>query len=137
MLGSVGDDLLETGEGDTAQAGDDNDRVHVNGAMTTGSLDGGNGIDTLDTGGTGTIGAAVAVSGFERLALDASSVSLTAAQIAGITTLLGAAGATQGALALGTATGASFSVDAGLTALSVTGSQAGMSSPSVPAPAPR
>ena len=90
--------------------------------MTTGSLDGGAGIDTLDTGGTGTIGASVAVGGFERLALDASGVTLTAAQLAGITTLLASAGASQGALALAGATTLGLSVDASLAALSVTGS---------------
>ncbi len=122
MLGISGNDLLEAGDGDTAQAGDDNDVIHVNGAMTTGTLDGGNGTDTLDTAGTSSLGTAVVVTGIERIALDASAFTLFAAQLAGVTTLVASAGGSQGALALANATAVTQTVDASLTALSITGS---------------
>lgn len=126
MLGGTGNDLLVVRDGETARGGEDNDVIRLGGSMFFGTIDGGLGIDTLDTlGPSGLLSASVAVTGIERLALDASVFTLFAAQLAGIGTLVASAGGSQGALALADAATVTQAVDTSLTALSVTGSSLG------------
>lgn len=122
LAGGTGSDLLEAGNGDTAQGGDNDDVIHLNGTMSTGRLDGGLGIDTLDTTGISSLGAGVVVTDIERLALDASSVTLWDAQVAGIVTLVAAAGTSHGALTFVDPANFARIVDASLATLTVTGS---------------
>jgi Ca2+-binding RTX toxin-like protein len=121
LFGDDGNDTLLAGTGDTVEGGAGDDRIEVSGAMLSGRLDGGTGIDTFDAQGTVTLGTAVVIDNVENLALDASLLSLSPTQLDGFSQIVADQGASVGRIAL-TAAGSAGVVVAELSQLTVTGS---------------
>ncbi len=125
LEGNDGNDVLLGADGDSLAGGlgDDFLRIQVPGLYATGSLDGGDGIDTLSRGsGALNFGAAVLIQNIEILALDDTfgAASMTTAQLDGFTTIDGTSDfTTVGSLTLIAGGTAQVAVDQ-LTTLNVT-----------------
>lgn len=111
--------------GDTVVGGAGGDTFLVQDDLFAGtSIDGAGGSDLLDPQGTRTINAGVSIVSVERLALDTSDLTITAALLAGFDQIEADTGAVTGDLALSTG-GTLIDLDViGLTTLNVTGSTA-------------
>lgn len=120
LNGGAGNDVITVTNDDTALGGTENDLFLVLENLTlSGTIDGGTGTDTLNTGGVITLGAAVVITGVETLALDSSLLTMTAGQLNGFTTITADLLATTGNLALSLSGSATTAVT-GLTTLNVT-----------------
>ncbi len=126
LSGGNGNDTLAVGAGTLlADGGIGNDVFRIGDSAVTGQVIGGDGTDVIVQTGAANLTNA-SVSGIEQLALDSTlgPVTLRASQLDNLTTITAAAGATGGAIALGTATGRNSVADvevAGLGLLTVTG----------------
>jgi Ca2+-binding RTX toxin-like protein len=122
LLGGAGNDIISMSEDDVVDGGDDNDTIlalgNLAGPMT---IEGGAGIDRFDPQAALILGAGVVFSGMEELALDASILTMTAAQLGSFETIVADGAATTGEIVL--SVGGSANVDVtGLATLTVTGS---------------
>jgi Ca2+-binding RTX toxin-like protein len=124
LTGGAGNDTLEVGNGGSVFGGDNDDRLQLGASTTIATVfDGGAGLDTFDAQGTLTLGVATLFAGVERLALDASALTLSAAQLESFTTILADAGAAAGSIVL-SAGGAATTHLTELATLVLTGSAA-------------
>jgi Ca2+-binding RTX toxin-like protein len=120
MGGGAGADRMVIREGTVADGEADDDLFVFDTDLVNATMIGGAGIDTLNPTGARVIGTAVSISGIENLALDASLLSLSAAQLDGFDSIIADGAATAGAIAL-TTTGTALAVVTGLATLQVTG----------------
>lgn len=123
LTGGAGNDTIQIEDGGSAFGGDNDDTLQLSGTNTTLAtvFDGGGGIDVFDAQGTQTLGALTSFVSVERLALDALTLTLSAAQLESFTTIVSDSGATTGRLAL-SAGGTATTQVTGLTTLELTGS---------------
>lgn len=121
LLGGDGNDIISMAEDDVVDGGNDNDTIqafgNLNGPMT---IEGGAGIDRFDPQGAIILGAAVALSGIEELALDASVLTMTTAQLSSFDTIVADGVSTAGEIVL-SASGTAILDVTQLTTLTVTG----------------
>lgn len=94
LTGGIGNDTIRMGEDDVVDAGDDDDTIEVFGSLFGPmTVEGGLGIDRLDPQFAIVFGSSVVFSGIEELALDASQLTLTAAQLNSFETIVSDVGA--------------------------------------------
>lgn len=97
----MGNDTLSIDSGTDADGGSEDDTLLVEEDLAlAATLNGGPGTDTLVPLGTRTLAPAVTLLGIERLALDAATLTLTAAQLNAFDTIVADGPATAGSIAL-------------------------------------
>lgn len=118
LRGGIGNDTMVAREGDTVLGEENNDTIRFFGPLTTGTLRGGAGFDTLEAVANGVdpnvLNAAVVLTGIEDLAITSEPLTLTTAHLAVFNNIVGLSGNTVGTLHLsagGTATTAIDSFD--------------------------
>ncbi len=102
LTGGAGNDTIWMEDGASAFGGNDDDVLRGDAGTTTLAtlFDGGLGIDTFDGQGTETLTSLATFVSVERLALDSSTLTLTAALLDGFNTIVSDSGNTLGVLAL-------------------------------------
>lgn len=118
--GGTGNDTIDVRLGGDHDGGDDNDTFLVFSAGAATTIAGGAGTDTFDAQGSQNITGAT-LSGIENLALDSSTLTLTAGQLAVFTDIIADSGSPTGNIVL-SGSGAATTDVSGLQTLNVTGS---------------
>lgn len=119
MGGGAGADRIIMREGAVADGEADDDLFVFDADLVNATLIGGAGIDTLNPTGARVIGSAVSITGIENLALDASPLTLSAAQLDSFTTIIADGAATNATIVLNAA-GIAEAAVSGLATLQVT-----------------